>query len=797
MSSSARDQLGVDDHQSQEETIEIKTLLKMLVQSQAKQTETQTEFLAKQTELLAKQAESQQQIIEILRSTISSSAGNNHKHQELGNSGEMVEIKELPNNIPIHSQATQTDDQPQENIEKSQTEQAKSDENIIQSKTPEILSRILAGTYFTPRAEEEVVRRAKYYPDRNDLLLEGDCQKIIEFLRNNPEALKQGVNETSYTVLHAAIVKKREMVLIEEIVKLMSPELLEYKAGQNDYTALHYAARYGNFEAVVLLVNKNPKLPLVLSKGGHTPLYVALQNCTIHQRKVAEYLYFLTKDADPSPFSGDGGAYTFCKLIEISFYDIALCLLRQFPEVAVIKSNHFDMCGLEMMVRKPYAFKSGAKLTWWQNLIYSLIQVNMNSMKPEECTIRDEENPLPENLNSDKVSESSRISSSKTYKGLIMPYLTRAIGVEHLYDQKLVHQQAVALVKQILVEICKSHKLSWFFNNNENIIKTAIKNGIIEFVAECFEQNERLIFLHISGEKMIEMAITERKETIVDIICKTADKLGDKMDEVSRRDKDNNTILHHAAKLAPFAQLSLVSGAALQMEREMQWYKGVESILQESDRFTRNKEGNTAQFIFTEEHKKLVKEGQYWLKDTSGSCMIVGTLIATVAFAAAFTVPGGNVSDSNNAMNGSPIFLRESSFTVFVVSDALALFSSITSVLMFLAIYTSRFAEIDFLKSLPQKLIFGLATLFVSMVAILVAFGASLLIVVGSRFTQALIPITLFGCCPLVLFAFLQLPLFVEMVRSTYWGSLFQEHRFIDLSSKRNENKSRTMKKKN
>ncbi|KAI3945459.1 hypothetical protein MKW92_014949 [Papaver armeniacum] len=88
----------------------------------------------------------------------------------------------------------------------------------------------------------------------------------------------------------------------------------------------------------------------------------------------------------------------------------------------------------------------------------------------------------------------------------------------------------------------------------------------------------------------------------------------------------------------------------------MQWYKGIESIARESDRYTRNKKGDTAQFIFTEAHKELVKEGQDWLKDTSGSCMIVGALIATVAFAAAFTVPGGNISDSNNAMNGTPIF---------------------------------------------------------------------------------------------------------------------------------------------
>ncbi|KAI3950980.1 hypothetical protein MKW98_026434 [Papaver atlanticum] len=92
----------------------------------------------------------------------------------------------------------------------------------------------------------------------------------------------------------------------------------------------------------------------------------------------------------------------------------------------------------------------------------------------------------------------------------------------------------------------------------------------------------------------------------------------------------------------------------------------------------RNKNGNTAQSIFTEEHKELVKEGEEWMKDTSGSCMLVAALIAAVAFAAAFTVPGGNISDSHSSKNGTPVFLGKTSFTVFAVANAFAFFSSIT-----------------------------------------------------------------------------------------------------------------------
>ncbi|MCI93225.1 ankyrin repeat protein, partial [Trifolium medium] len=45
------------------------------------------------------------------------------------------------------------------------------------------------------------------------------------------------------------------------------------------------------------------------------------------------------------------------------------------------------------------------------------------------------------------------------------------------------------------------------------------------------------------------------------------------------------------------------------------------------------------------------------MKDTSNSCMLVATLIATIAFAAAITVPGGNNQDKR-----IPIFLSDNTF---------------------------------------------------------------------------------------------------------------------------------------
>lgn len=177
----------------------------------------------------------------------------------------------------------------------------------------------------------------------------------------------------------------------------------------------------------------------------------------------------------------------------------------------------------------------------------------------------------------------------------------------------------------------------------------------------------------------------------------------------------------------------------------------------------KNSNGKTPQILFTEEHKSLVREGEKWMKDTASSCMVVATLIATVMFAAAFTVPGGN---NNNT--GTPFFITERSFIVFAISDALALFSSATSILMFLSILTSRYAEEDFLDLLPKRLIIGLATLFISIGTMMVAFCGALFIVLGHGLVWIAIPMALVAGIPVTVFALLQFPLFVDMISHTY-----------------------------
>lgn len=198
--------------------------------------------------------------------------------------------------------------------------------------------------------------------------------------------------------------------------------------------------------------------------------------------------------------------------------------------------------------------------------------------------------------------------------------------------------------------------------------------------------------------------------------------------------------------------------------------QAVEEFTQTHDKMQTNNDSKTPLAVFNETHQELIAEGEKWMKEMSTSYTIVGTLIVTIVFAAAITVPGGN-----NGATGFPILMSNPAFVVFALSDALALFASTSSVLMFLSILTSRYGVGDFLYALPKRLIIGLATLFFSILFMMIAFGATLKIVIGDKVSWIIVPVVVLSCIPVVLFVSLQFPLLWDMYKFTYVG-VFRKH---------------------
>ncbi|KAI9196619.1 hypothetical protein LWI28_025465 [Acer negundo] len=294
-----------------------------------------------------------------------------------------------------------------------------------------------------------------------------------------------------------------------------------------------------------------------------------------------------------------------------------------------------------------------------------------------------------------------------------------------------------------------------------NLLFDAAKSGNFEFLAELVRSYPDLVHLLDEQERSIfHISILYRHTSIFNLIY----EIGFNKELIATYvDTEKNTMLHLAAKYPDPPPVSGLPGAAMEMQQELLMFEEVEMIMQPSLRETKNAEGRTPQELFTIEHKKLLHNGEKWMKNTANSCMVVATLIATVVFSAAFSVPGGN-----NEKTGIPLHLIETPFHIFAISDAIALSFSSISILMFLSILTSGYTEMDFKRSLPLKLMVGLWALFISIIAMMITFSSTFFMIYNDRSNSIPIVTFMFVSVPITLFVILQYPLLRDILYTTF-----------------------------
>ena len=174
-----------------------------------------------------------------------------------------------------------------------------------------------------------------------------------------------------------------------------------------------------------------------------------------------------------------------------------------------------------------------------------------------------------------------------------------------------------------------------------------------------------------------------------------------------------------------------------------------------------NNDKKTSTEVFKLNHEVLLKESSEWMKETSNSCSVVAALIAGVSFATSSTVPGGT-------NNGKPELEGQPAFDVFAIASLIGLCFSVTALIMFLAILTSRKQFQDFKMSLPLKLLFGLSSLFVSISSMLLSFCAGHFFVLKDKYKNILFPVYIATCLPITFYAVLQFPLYADLLRAIF-----------------------------
>ena len=109
-----------------------------------------------------------------------------------------------------------------------------------------------------------------------------------------------------------------------------------------------------------------------------------------------------------------------------------------------------------------------------------------------------------------------------------------------------------------------------------NILR-AIKEGIFEFVFDIVKADPDLVWSHDENSTSIfSVAVQYRHAKIFSLIYGLDVK--NAVACCGEYSSDRNNLLHMAGMLAPSTSINDIPGAALQMQRELQWFKVISLI---------------------------------------------------------------------------------------------------------------------------------------------------------------------------------------------------------------------------
>lgn len=540
--------------------------------------------------------------------------------------------------------------------------------------------------------------------------LKGDLSAAEQLLDRDPSLITTPITDHGETAFHIAAAEGH-VHFVKPLLETMAISDIQ-TANNKGATALTFSAAAGHVGMAKMIISKLPTLPTFTGPGssnGVTPLFMT---ALMGHGDIGDYLFAYSGFES---WSQKQQIDLLIASIESGLYDLAMKVVNANKNLAFLADDKGNT-PLAVLARNPSAFVRQGEVRGFQSVATKVVGLMKLWSKPNK-----------------KMGEAC---DAYTLFDL-------------LWECTITHQDIEA------------GQLYDF--NTCSLVFIATKCGNYHFLVLLISKDPVFLYkIDSSRHSIFHIAVKYRHVDIFNLIYEMMG-MKDLMVTYTEEDTRNN-MLHLAGILAPQQQLNNIPGAALKMQHEVLWYKEVEKHVQPLYRNMKNLAGQTPHELFLEQHGPLMKEGEKELKHTAKSFMLVTMLITTVVFAAAFTVPGGY-----DSITGDPVLgHRTKAFVIFPICEAAATLSSLMSMLMFLSILTSTYAERDFVTTLPFWLVSGVMALFVSIVAMVGALCSSILFY-EHELVAEIVLMLLFGSVP-ILFIGLKYGLLVGILRCTYGG---------------------------
>ncbi|KAF7842409.1 protein ACCELERATED CELL DEATH 6-like [Senna tora] len=270
-------------------------------------------------------------------------------------------------------------------------------------------------------------------------------------------------------------------------------------------------------------------------------------------------------------------------------------------------------------------------------------------------------------------------------------------------------------------------------------IHVACRKGNVSVVKLLIEQSwfDPMESLNPKGQNILHIAAKRGKERVVKYLVreKEVESL------LNQKDKNGNTPLHLASKyLFPKVLLLLTQQRGLNvnlLNNDGMTARDIVMLITKSPPTIRQLLSyailNSSGAPLSHKGRKLRRAQDKtpqveWIKDRVSTILLVAILVATVTFAAGFTMPGG-FHDSDNSKDikklGTAILLNRRMFQLFAICDAVAMYSSTMASFILLWAQLGDF-HLAYSATCVALCLVGLA-----LVTMSIAFMAALHLVVG------------------------------------------------------------------
>lgn len=134
------------------------------------------------------------------------------------------------------------------------------------------------------------------------------------------------------------------------------------------------------------------------------------------------------------------------------------------------------------------------------------------------------------------------------------------------------HEETLAIMKYLCEKLMKEYNIE----NIESVLRKALllsaSSGISEIIEEIIHRYPDAIwFVNTENHNLFHLAVINRHENVFNLIYQLSSY---KHLVIADEGASGNNILHMAGKLAPLGRLNVIPGAALQMQRAMN-YNGI------------------------------------------------------------------------------------------------------------------------------------------------------------------------------------------------------------------------------